>query len=252
MSDYNIIVEQTTTVGFKDLQIIDESKTSSGKSKVTFKTRLQESNVKNGNNRIYSDSICESIVKSLSPKAERRSLLMEIDHPMFAGGSQQDLKKRSAIVEINNCGAVISDIKFDNGQVVGLVETLSGFKGPDLANLIIKDHIDIGFSLRALGSVSPRSDGTLMVENPIAPITYDVVSNPSHSNARIMQFIPETDTSLFQEEQQLICEGQDFTLLESDRINVTNNSCVVVREFVDNVIAEQFMSVLNKKIMFSI
>jgi hypothetical protein len=79
-----------------------------------------------------------------------------------------------------------------------------------------------------------------------------VVSNPSHSNARIMQFIPETDTSLFQEEQQLICEGQDFTLLETDRINVKNNSCIVVREFIDNVISEQFMSVLNKKIMFSI
>lgn len=66
-----------------------------------------------------------------------------------------------------------------------------------------------------------------------------------------MQFIPECDTSLFQEEQQLLCEGFDVTLFETDQIKV-NNGMIVVREFIDNIIAEQFMSVLTKKLRFNI
>ncbi len=125
--NYNIIVEQTSVVKFKDLVILDEQKTQSGQPKIKFKSRLQESNIKNGNGRIYSNVVCESIVNSLSPKAKSRNLLMEVDHPLFAGnGSQDDLKRRSAIIEIKNCGSVITDIRYDNGMVTGIVETLSG------------------------------------------------------------------------------------------------------------------------------
>ena len=35
-------------------------------------------------------------------------------------------KKRATIIEINNCCAVIRNIKFKNGQILGEVESLSG------------------------------------------------------------------------------------------------------------------------------
>ena len=82
-------------------------------------------------------------------------------HPLFVSSNPDVLKKRASIIEINNCGALIREIGFKNHQIYGIFETLSGFKGPDLYNLIAKDKVDIGFSLRALGAVETLQDGTI-------------------------------------------------------------------------------------------
>ena len=80
------IYEQTTTVSCNDIQILEESEivspTGHKVPKVVFASRLQESNVRNNNRRIYDDLVCESIVSQLSPKASKRGLLMEVDHPI--------------------------------------------------------------------------------------------------------------------------------------------------------------------------
>jgi hypothetical protein len=167
---YSILVEQTTTVPNASIEILEES--GSGKSrKVSFRSRLQEANVRNANKRYYDNVVCESIVSQLSPKATARNLLCEVDHPM--SGDSASMKRRATIIEIKNCGAVIRDIKFRNGEIMGEMETLSSFRGPDLNKMIMDDKIDIGFSLRALGAVSPMPDGTLKVTEGIRPITYD-------------------------------------------------------------------------------
>lgn len=159
---YNFIFETTSVVRNHDIQILEESSTGDGRHKAICRSLLQESEMKNRNNRYYTNAICESIVSQLSPKAEGRSLLMEVDHPLFCvGNNPDDLKRRASIIEINNCGALIREIGFKNRQVYGIFETLSGFKGPDLYNLITKDKVDIGFSLRALGAVETLQDGTI-------------------------------------------------------------------------------------------
>ena len=252
-SNHFFIFEQTSVVPNSQIDILEESTTPDGRPKIAYRCRLQESNVKNSNRRIYSNEICESIVDKLSGKANSRSLLMEIDHPMFAAGSADpmQLKKRATVVEINNCGAVMRNIGFKNGEIIGEMETLSGFKGPDLANLITRDKIDIGFSLRALGGVTPLQDGTLMVNNPIMPITYDVVSNPSHTNARIMEFLPESDMSILENMDSVLCEGNELNLLEAEHITICDgNTCV--RRFIDDVITEQFMTIIGKGVKFRI
>jgi len=168
---YSILVEQTTVVPHSKIEILEES--GSGKSrKLSFRSRLQEANVKNANKRFYDNVVCESIVGQLGPKATARNLLAEIDHPI-SGGDPSAMKRRAAVIEIKNCGAVIREIKFQNGEIMGEMETLSSFRGPDLTKLIMDDKIDIGWSLRALGAVSPMSDGTLRVTEGIRPITYD-------------------------------------------------------------------------------
>jgi len=165
---YSILFEHTTTIPNSDIEIIEESGSGQNR-KATFKSRLQEANVRNANKRYYDTTVCESIVNQLGPKAKARNLLVEIDHPGFSGDANAT-KRRAAIIEIKNCGAVIRNIEFKNGEIIGELETLSSFRGPDLTKLILDDKIDVGWSLRALGAVTPMQDGTLKVTQEIRPI----------------------------------------------------------------------------------
>jgi hypothetical protein len=170
MSTYNFLIEQTSVVNSDAIKILAENKLPDGRSKIIFKNRLQEADVRNNNRRIYPMAVCESIVEQLGPKAHSRSLLMEVDHPLFVSPDQEILKRRAGVVEINNCGALLRNVYLNGNQIIGEAETLSGFKGPDIADLISKDKVDIGFSLRALGAVESLQDGTLRVKTPIRPI----------------------------------------------------------------------------------
>lgn len=245
---YNFIFERTSVVRNHDIEILEETDLGNGKTKIAARAYLQESETRNRNNRYYSNAICESIVSQLSPKAQGRSLLMEVDHPLFISSDPEILKKRATIIEINNCGALIREIGFKNKQIYGIFETLSGFKGPDLYNLITKDKVDIGFSLRALGAVETLQDGTIMVKDPIRPITYDIVSNPSHVNARVLEFLPETANE-FIPDNNVICEGEMLDLLGKDRIAISEGDSMVIR-FIDDIINERFDSVVSKGIKF--
>lgn len=247
---YNFIYEQTSVVPNSKLEVLEESKTDSGDLKCVFRARLQEADVVNGNKRKYSPIVCESITEQLGPKATSRNLLMEIDHPMFGAGDPMAQKRRATIVEIKNCGSLLRNITFKDGEVLGEIETLSGFKGPDLANLILKDNIDIGFSLRALGAVEPMTDGTLLVKTPIKPITYDVVSTPSHANARMMEFLPESVQD-FRGDSDVLYEGHDLSLLEAEDIYISDSS-QCVEQFIEEIIQEKFGNIISGNIRFRI
>jgi hypothetical protein len=75
---FAFLFEQTCIVPNSEIEILEESFTADKKPRLRFKTRLQESDVKNQNNRRYSGPVCESIVQQLSPKAQSRNLLMEV------------------------------------------------------------------------------------------------------------------------------------------------------------------------------
>ncbi len=248
---YGFIIEGTQYVPNHDIKILTEDKVD-GKPKISAMARLQEADQKNGNGRVYPRSICESIVNQLSPKASSRSLLMEIDHPLFVSSDVNVLKKRAAIIEINNCGALLKDIYLKDKQVYGVFETLSGFKGPDLYNLIVKDKVDVGFSLRALGAIEALPDGTVVVKDPIRPITYDVVSNPSHTSAKVLEFLPETALDFVDKRmQEVIFESIDSTLINVDRITIMDSSQVVTK-FLDDIINERFLNIISNKIKFNL
>ena len=57
----------------------------------------------------------------------------------------------------------------EGGDIIGEIETLSGFLGPDIAKMVLYDKVNVGFSLRALGSVDTKPDGTIEVLQPIKP-----------------------------------------------------------------------------------
>jgi len=66
-----------------------------------------------------------------------------------------------------------------------------------------------------------------------------------------MEFLPESDMSVFADTDSIICEGEDLTLLESEHVTMCNGS-VCVQRYLDDVIAEQFMSMISKKVKFII
>ena len=242
------IYENTVKCKPGNLQIINESVVN-GKTKYKFNTVLQESGVKNQNKRVYSQTICESIVDKLQPKVLNNSLLSEISHPMFISADKDLLQRRSTVVELENCAAIIRKLKFCNGQVIGEMETLSGFKGPDLAALI-NDGVNVGFSLRALGSVRTLTDGTIEVIEPMIPITYDVVSNPSYQNARILEILPESLSDFISSDQTLLCESEDYNeFINSENIQKFKNTAN--QEFLNKIITEHFKTEI-KKIRFKL
>jgi len=175
---------------------------------------------------------------------------------VFGISDQQQLKRRAGIVEIRNCGALIKDISYKGNQVIGEIQTLSGFQGPSLANLITKDRIDIGFSLRALGSVEPLTDGTLDVKMPLRAVTYDVVSAPSHANSKITEFLPESFMceSTGDSEMSVLAEAADLSLLEQqDNIVIDNvNGNHYIQAFTDDLIHETFLNIINKGLRFKL
>lgn len=240
---YNFIIEQTFTNPINNIEILEESKVNNV-NKVAFLATLQEADKRNNNKRFYTKSITESIVNNLSPRANSRSLLMEIDHPMFISSDPDVVKKRAAIVEIGNCGGLLRNIKMKDNLVIGEIESLSGFRGPDLYNIIMRDKVNLGFSLRALGSVESMADGTLMVKQPIMPITYDIVSNPSHNNAHIIEFIPESSLGFFNSESSVINEQLDVNFFDSEKINICDgNSCIY--QFIDEIINDHFSEAIR-------
>ena len=168
---YNLIVEQTSNIPFSSLQILQEEKTASGEPKVIFTCRLQTQNEHNQNKRYYSSRICKKIVEQLKPKAKDRALLMEVDHPTLTSSDQAVIKKRAATTEIKNCGALLRDIRIEGNDIIGEVETLSGFKGPDLAKTLLYDQLNIGFSLRAFGALEAEPNGSFRVKEPIKALT---------------------------------------------------------------------------------
>lgn len=191
---FNFIIEEAYTPAEKPI-IIQDKKVGDNKYKLIFKTILQEADVPNQNKRVYPKSVLEKVVQQLQPKAKNRELLSELDHPWVNTKDQDILKRRAAQVRLSEVCCLIRDIQFDGKYVIAECETLTNQKGLDLYGLI-KDGVNIGFSLRAFGPVRPGPDGTIIVGDDIKAITYDVVSNPSHSNARILEFLNE-DINLF-------------------------------------------------------
>lgn len=206
-----ILFETFAPVHYDEIKIIQESETN-GTPKVKFKVRLQTLEEKNQNGRYYDVGIGREIAETLLPKAQKRSLFMEVDHPMVPQGPDENFARRRAVtIEYKNCGALLSDIHVEGKEIVGIAETMSGFLGPDLYKTIVYDKADIGFSLRMFGRVQlEESTGLNRIVRPIRPITYDVVTNPSHASARILEFVTENISDLMLNEnlnEELLTES---------------------------------------------
>ena len=174
-----------------DVTLLQESDLgNTGLKKIRFKAKLQERDVVNNNNRRYSDAALRVITGQLAPKATERKLLGEMDHPTPQGDDKAKLKRSSTISLKESC-VLYTNISYDGKFIIGECETITGGRGPDLFNYL-RDRVVFGFSLRAFGSTSQTNDGIIEVlPNNLKALTFDVVSNPSHSNSVITEILNE-------------------------------------------------------------
>jgi len=250
-SDLSLVFESTNIVSASEIEFLQESN-DGGIEKAIFKTKLQTADEINGNRRIYSTPICRQIIEGLSAKAKGRSLFQEIDHPGMVG-DQEAFRRRAVTVELKNCGSLIRNISMEGKDIIGEVETLSGFMGPDLRDLIVKDKADIGFSLRMFSKVRPHTtlENVSEVLGPLRPVTYDVVTNPSHKKARVINLISEGTllASLQTEDEAAVMEGMDDLML-LEGVNAPETSSEIITDYMNTLLKEAFngMSPLKFKI----
>lgn len=190
--DFNIIHESAYISA--DVQLLEES-SFNGDQRIKFKAKLQEEGVTNNNGRSYSDEVLRAIVSQLAPKASERKLLGEMDHPTPQGDTAAKMK-RSSTISLKDACVLYTKLDYDGKFITAECETLTNRAGMDFYRLL-KDKVTIGFSLRAFGSSTKSPTGVTMV-SPIGlkALTFDVVSNPSHSSAVIYEFINESTDPL--------------------------------------------------------
>jgi len=188
-----LIMEQAFVPSNSAIRILEEGYEADGSPKMTFKAVLQTADEKNFNNRIYPAGVLKQVVQKLAVKAKAKNLFSELDHPLPETGDLSVIKRRAVAVKLKEACALITDIQFDGKNVTGTFEVTNTPNGRILRALI-KDGAQIGFSLRAMGSVEKQPNGTLLVTS-LNPVTYDVVSTPSHSSAVVTEILNE-DTGL--------------------------------------------------------
>lgn len=184
------IINESAFVGGK-VELLEEGTTYLGElPRIRFKAKLQEANVVNNNGRSYTPEVLSIIVQQLASKANERKLVGELDHPCPEGDANSNLKRSSTISLANSC-VLFTKLEFDGKFIVAECETLTNDAGMNLYRLL-KDKVSIGFSLRAFGSATKSPTGVTMI-SPVGlkALTFDVVSNPSHSSAVIYEFIEE-------------------------------------------------------------
>lgn len=204
--------------------IIEETSLGFGSNRLKFRAILQEKDVVNNNKRKYSDIILMEIVRQLGPKATERKLISEIDHPFATSDNDYEKLKRTSTISLDRACILFTKLEFDGKYIIAECETLTTPKGMIIYSLI-KDKVVFGFSLRALGRTKQNPDGTIEVlQDGFKPITFDVVSNPSHSNALITEFITESEiANTINTLRTIKSEMNEIALEEGYMYSLTNN-----------------------------
>ena len=135
--------------------------------------KLQEADVQNGNGRIYPQRVLMREMKNYQKLVEERRALGELDHP------------EDSVINLKNASHMITEVWWDNKNVMGKVKVLNTPSGQILRQLV-GDGVKLGISSRGMGSVTENA-GQTIVEDDFQLICFDFVSEPSTPNAFMMQ-----------------------------------------------------------------
>lgn len=151
-----------------------------------IKAILQTTDTVNKNKRIYPTKLLSEEIENIRPIANKLELLGELDHPFVISRDPYIVMRREHIVMYDRASHLIKNVEVQGNKIIGSVQTLKTPKGKVLSGLIASG-VPIGFSLRAFGRLVPRGDGVVVASKPFKIITWDAVSNPSHSEARMIE-----------------------------------------------------------------
>ena len=157
--------------------------------------KLQESDVQNGNGRVYPRTIMEREVKRYAGIVEDNRALGELDHP------------DSSIINLANVSHMITEVWMDGPAVMGKAKVLNTPSG-QILRALVESGVKIGISSRGMGSVTERM-GKTIVEDDFQLICFDIVSEPSTPNA----FMALSENKLVNE--QIIKNNKIITLMDN-------------------------------------
>ena len=84
----------------------------------------------------------------------------------------------------------------------------------------------------------PTIQEVVEVCTPLKPITYDVVTNPSHKSARILNFIPES-ASEYSSGDTLVTESSNY-ILSLEEAHIPRSSNDILNDYLMMVLQESF------------
>lgn len=122
------------------------------------------------NGRVYSKKLWETNIGRLAKKMSEKQVFGELDHPM-------DGKTKLARVS-----HILTNLKLEDGKVVGEAEIVDTGKGKDLKALI-KAGARVGVSSRGFGSTVTDGRGHEIVGEDYKLMTFDFVADPADETA---------------------------------------------------------------------
>ena len=142
---------------------------------------FQKFGIENANGRIYPESVLKREVEKYQIKIRERRAIGECNHPS------------ESVIDLSRVAINIIELHWEGHTLVGKMEILvsEGFRrsgiiscqGDQVAHLLLSG-IKIGVSSRGLGTVTNKM-GVLYVGEDFEIVCWDVVSDPSTSNAWI-------------------------------------------------------------------
>lgn len=130
---------------------------------------VQRADAKNGNGRVYPESVLRREVENYKKLVAENRALGELDHP------------DESVINLKNASHIVTDIWWNGKDVMGKVKVLTTPSGQILKSLV-ESGVKLGISSRGLGSVKETA-GVTMVEDDFQLICFDFVSEPSTTGA---------------------------------------------------------------------
>jgi len=153
--------------------------------KAIFRMILQTCDEVNQNRRLYPRKVLSKAIENCKPRMKTRSLYGETDHPLPQGNETYDGIRQTTVL-LKEVSHIITDYEWNGNKLIGQLETTNTHNGKDMMGLL-KDKCGIGISMRGMASLESEGDVNI-VQDPLYIITFDLVSNPSHAQARVTDF----------------------------------------------------------------
>jgi len=162
---------------------------------------IQAADQRNGNGRIYPEGVLRREVGNYKKIINENRALGELDHP------------EDSVVNLRNVSHMVTDCWWDENRLMGKIRALDTPAGNILKSLA-QSGVSLGISSRGMGSVH-ESNGDTIVEDDFQLICFDIVSEPSTTNAYL---------SLSENKQR---ELQNEAWTKADRINRALNNILM-------------------------
>jgi hypothetical protein len=153
----------------QDISCIVEKKENGEKSYV-IEGVFAQAEQKNRNGRIYPKAIMESAVnKYVQEQVSQKRAVGELNHP------------EGPTVNLDKVSHLITDLRFENNDVVGKASILDTPNGKIVKGLL-DGGVKLGVSTRGMGSLESRG-GVMYVKEDFILNTVDIVQDPSAPGA---------------------------------------------------------------------